>query len=179
MLDNVECFVSEATPSEPENDICASKAEAAREAGGRSPRPSKLPPESTTKTRRAGPWPHENPRGRARTPHPRPARKLYRSTIRTTTLVLITLVYSSCRCGLSIFRTARRDPTSPPQTGWCCARGGASFSRNLVRSQMSTRRPTTELTAGPSGGARPEPPPPARPAAAWPPPTQPCPRTPQ
>ena len=175
MLDNVECFVSEATPSEPENDICASKAEAAREAGGRSPRPSKLPPESTTKTRRAGPWPHENPRGRARTPHPRPARKLYRSTIRTTTLVLITLVYSSCRCGLSIFRTARRDPTSPPQTGWCCARGGASFSRNLVRSQMSTRRPTTELTAGPSGGARPEPPP----AAAWPPPTRPCRRTPR
>ena len=71
MLDNVESFISEATtPSEPENDICASEAEAAREAGGRSPRPSELTSAPTTKARgRAGPWPHENPRGRARTPH--------------------------------------------------------------------------------------------------------------
>jgi hypothetical protein len=72
MQDNVEAFVSEATPREPENGIsCASRAEAAREAGGRSPRPSELPSEPTTKVkaRRAGPWPHENPRGRARTPH--------------------------------------------------------------------------------------------------------------
>ena len=70
MLDNVESFVSEATaPSEPENDTCASKAEAAREAGGRNPRPSERTSALTTKARRAGPWPHENPRGRARTPH--------------------------------------------------------------------------------------------------------------
>lgn len=65
---NVEPVVSEATPSEHENDIsCASKAEA--EAGGRSPRPSEVTAESTTNARRAGPWPHENPRRRARTPH--------------------------------------------------------------------------------------------------------------
>ena len=74
MLDNVGSFSETPTRSgsELKSDIRAGKIAAAREPGGQrqSPRPPEPTPHHQEEiTRRAGPWPHENPRRAACTPH--------------------------------------------------------------------------------------------------------------